>query len=74
MLTNHWREIFDPAAQIFLNSIVASDASLTEATGARAEHPLVARRIRAGQQASGTDNPTAKLKFPAGVAVHPRPR
>ena len=21
-VTNHWREIFDPAAQIFLNSVV----------------------------------------------------
>jgi len=39
------------AAQIFLNSTVASDASLTEATGARAEHPLVTRRISARQQA-----------------------
>jgi len=23
MITNHWREIFDPAAQIFLNSVVS---------------------------------------------------
>jgi hypothetical protein len=23
-ITNHWREIFDPAAQIFLNSVVIS--------------------------------------------------
>jgi len=56
MITNHWREIFDPAVQIFLNSTVASDASLTEATGARAEHPLVTRRISARQQAGGVSN------------------
>jgi len=38
------------------NSTVASDASLTEATGARAEHPLVPRRYSARQQAGGVDN------------------
>ena len=28
LITNHWRAILDLAAQIFLNSVVASDASL----------------------------------------------
>jgi len=29
-LTNHWREIFDPTAQIFLNSTVMSQTESTQ--------------------------------------------
>jgi len=33
-----------------ISAAVASDASLTEATGARAEHPLVAQRSAPGNK------------------------
>jgi len=72
-ITNHWREIFDPVAQIFLNSVVASDASLTEATGARVEHPLVARRSAPGNKRE-EQAPTPASKLPSMDVAHPRPR
>jgi len=63
----------DPTAQIFFNSVVASDASLTEATGARVEHPLVICRTAPDNK---REEQTTKLenKFSNSVATHPRPR
>jgi len=61
-------------AEIYrLSSTVASDASLTEATGARVEHPLVPQRIAPGNKREERTT-EHENKFPYSVTAHPRPR
>jgi len=59
--------------KLSLTTNVASDASLTEATGARVEHPLVPQRIAPGNKREERTT-EHENKFPYSVTAHPRPR